>query len=76
MEIIKEGELPGSKTYTATCNSCKTVFRFRAGEAKYITDQRDGDYYSVTCPLKGCHSTVTANARNNEIWIHESERTL
>lgn len=57
MEIIKKGELPAEKLYTLTCRYCSTEFRFKQGEAKRISDQRDGNYLSINCPL--CHRQCT-----------------
>lgn len=50
MKIIKQGKLPEDKTYSGECNHCECEFEFQAKEAKYTTDQRDGDFYSIACP--------------------------
>ena len=53
MRVIKEGFIPEEYIYQATCNHCKTEIEFAAKEAKRTNDQRDGDFYTVKCPLCG-----------------------
>lgn len=62
MKIITKGELPDTKPYRATCRKCSTVFEFFRGEAVYESDQRDGDFLRITCPLSGCKESVTVKA--------------
>lgn len=57
MEILHRGTAPSERVHEATCNSCKTKVRFTQGEAKYNSDQREGDYLSVSCPV--CHNIIT-----------------
>lgn len=57
MQIVKRGEAPEEKVIDATCVRCRTEVRFRVGEAKYVNDQRDGDFYQVKCPV--CTSLIT-----------------
>jgi hypothetical protein len=54
MKIIKAGKLPQNQTYKTSCANCKTEFEFEKGEAEFVSDQRDGDYLKVPCPLPGC----------------------
>lgn len=61
MKIIHRGERPEEKVYRATCWRCKTQVEFQRGEARYHSDQRDGDYLSVTCPV--CGGAITAAVR-------------
>jgi hypothetical protein len=58
MKIIKEGRLPQEKVYRTSCGNCGTVFEFKEAEAKYTCDQRDGDFYTLHCPLRGCGAAV------------------
>lgn len=51
VEIIKQGQLPGDKIKRCTCRTCSTEFVFKVSEAKYNSDQRDGDFLSIPCPL-------------------------
>lgn len=62
MKILKPGKLPSAKTITTTCDHCGCKFRFAIKEAKLIPDQRDGDFYQVHCPQKGCGSDVNLDA--------------
>ena len=62
MKIITPGRLPDLIEIRATCNHCKTVFEFTPREATLRSDQRDGDYYEVHCPL--CGKVVTRDARS------------
>lgn len=54
MKIIKEGKLPEKKTYKTSCSNCGTEFEFKQEEAEFVSDQRDGDYLKIHCPLPGC----------------------
>lgn len=58
VEITKRGQLPGAKQYRGFCHNCGTEFKFLASEAREHSDQRDGDFLSITCPLPGCGTTV------------------
>lgn len=51
MRIIKAGQLPSEIVYDTKCRKCSTHFEFKAGEANYVSDQRDGDCLKVECPL-------------------------
>lgn len=59
MRIIKEGKIPEEQEIKATCRYCGTQFAFYRKEATYISDQRDGDYLDIQCPL--CKKSVTAS---------------
>ena len=60
MKIIKPGKLPSSRTHVTFCNNCGCKFRFAESEAKYYSDQRDGDAWVVKCPQRGC---------GEEVWV-------
>lgn len=60
MKIIKQGQDPQATPLRATCTRCHTQIEFHPIEAKYIADQRDGDFYQIACPV--CPATITANA--------------
>ena len=62
MKVIEMGSLPEERNYRATCRHCGTVFEFLRAEAKYVIDQRDGDFLSIQCPLPGCAREVTVSA--------------
>lgn len=59
MKIIQHGINPATQSIQATCNNCHTVFEFHPLEEKYHSDQRDGDCYSIACPV--CNKTVYKN---------------
>lgn len=58
MEIIKAGKLPGQRTYTTTCGNCGCRFKFKASEAKFESDQREGDALVVKCPTRKCGEKI------------------
>lgn len=62
MKIIKRGEVPGNEVYRLDCNHCHTEFEIKASEAKYSSDQRDGDYLSIDCPV--CKTMCTHYVRS------------
>jgi endogenous inhibitor of DNA gyrase (YacG/DUF329 family) len=53
MEIIKRGTLPSERQYSGTCSTCGTQVKFKEGEARFHSDQRDGDFITVDCPVCG-----------------------
>lgn len=59
MKIIKDGKPPENKIHRTNCRNCRTRFEFAAREAKYISDQRDGDFLQIACPTCGVRVTVT-----------------
>lgn len=60
MKIIEQGKKP-LLDKKITCLECSCQFQLESeSEAKFIADQRDGDYYEITCPQchhKGTYST-------------------
>lgn len=54
MKIITRGTPLRQKSYQATCRKCGCVFQFQREEAKYVSDQRDGDALVIKCPEHGC----------------------
>lgn len=59
MRIIRKGKLPSNVVLQCTCRNCKTVFEFEAWEAEVVNDQREGDFFRITCPLQGCSYSNT-----------------
>lgn len=59
MKIIHKGTDPATKPVLAQCRRCNTQVEFMPNEATYVSDQRDGDFYSVDCPV--CNNEITAN---------------
>lgn len=50
MKIIKSGNTKKPKEVKCTCQRCECKFSFTEKEAKFVSDQRDGNYYAVKCP--------------------------
>lgn len=61
MRIIEEGKRPADVEYRTTCPHCRCIFEFQAKEAELIHDQREGDYFKISCPT--CLSSVTRDKR-------------
>ena len=61
MKIIRKGTDPAAQPIRATCSNCKTEVEFLPHEARYSSDQRDGDSYSADCPT--CKRIITKNVR-------------
>ena len=53
MKIIKQGQPTETRTYQCTCRECGTVFEFEHHEAKFVFDQRDGNFLQLPCPIYG-----------------------
>jgi hypothetical protein len=51
VEILKKGKSPLELTYDHTCKICKTRFRFAYSEGQRMSDNRDGDYLTIDCPI-------------------------
>lgn len=59
IEIIEHGTLPGDKVYEAKCFGCKSKLRFHQRDGTLVSDQRDGDFVQITCPV--CQYKVCTN---------------
>lgn len=57
MKVLREGRLAEDDIYQGECFHCGAVVEFQRKEARYVSDQRDGDALVVVCPT--C---------SNEIW--------
>ncbi|MGJ7500088.1 hypothetical protein ACSFBF_06985 [Variovorax sp. ZT5P49] len=62
MKIISRGKLPDLQPIQAECGYCHTVVEFTRQEARHVSDQRDGDYYSLACPV--CSKEITKAVRS------------
>lgn len=58
IEILKKGTLPKDKVYIIECDYCTTSFKFNREDARYNSDQRDGDFLSILCPLCEGYCTI------------------
>lgn len=73
MKILQKGVLPSKQIYRATCRHCGTQIEFHFEEAEFISDQRDGDFLSIPCPLPMCLHKITVayhrpKERNNPVY--------
>lgn len=70
MEIIFYGRVLEDTTREFSCMECSSVMRAKVSELGAIhPDQRDGDYYMITCPV--CKSKIyldVAAVRNNTLY--------
>ena len=64
-EVLKRGITEDEKVYDATCMKCKSLLRFKRADAEYVSDQRDGDYLKINCPV--CRGMVTASVRTGYV---------
>ena len=57
IQIIQRGVLPAAIRYKTKCRHCNTIFSFLKSDARLTDDQRDGDFYTIKCPVcsKDCH---------------------
>lgn len=60
IRIVQRGVLPEEKIYRGTCSYCKTIFTFNGSDGTLRSDQREGDYYEITCPV--CFHTTLSSA--------------
>lgn len=56
MKIIRSVKQELDKEAEAECFKCRCQFSFQAKEAKFQSDQRDGNAYVIDCPE--CKSQV------------------
>lgn len=62
MKVISKGIDPATVPLQCTCGQCRSVIEFLPHEAKYTSDQRDGDFYKIQCPV--CGTAITTDVRN------------
>lgn len=53
MRVLERGDLPEHKVYQCRCTNCRSLYEFERREAKYVNDQRDGDFLETHCPNCG-----------------------
>ena len=57
IEVVELGTPPDQVEYETRCQKCQSKLKFKRSDAKYVNDQRDGDYLTVECPV--CKNLVT-----------------
>lgn len=60
VKIIKRGLIPEERIHYVTCRHCRSELSFNEGEANRTSDQRDGDFFTIKCPV--CGRSVTKDA--------------
>ena len=53
MKILKKGNKPEDRVYRNTCSNCRSELEFFAHETQLVSDQRDGNYFTIKCPVCG-----------------------
>lgn len=61
IEVIRRGNLPENDQFDVKCNHCKSEIRFLRSDARLTSDQRDGDFLKVDCPVCNHAVHVAAN---------------
>lgn len=61
MKIIRKGVIPSEKEHECMCSKCKSIFTFTEREAQLRSDQRDGDFFELNCPV--CGNKIYKDAR-------------
>ena len=51
IQIIQRGVLPAAIRHKTKCRHCNTIFSFLKSDARLTDDQRDGDFYTIKCPV-------------------------
>lgn len=62
VEVLRKGKKPEDRQYEVTCRHCRAQLRFKRSEARYSSDQRDGNALTVACPE--C---------KHDVWVEESQ---
>lgn len=60
MKVIKKGRSKSWKR-RLSCYGCNALLEVLDTDCRYVSDQRDGDYYEVKCPE--CDDSITIAAR-------------
>lgn len=59
IEVIKKGIKPEDRMVQGTCSNCKSEMRWKASDGKQQSDQREGDWNEIQCPV--CQHKVCGN---------------
>jgi phage FluMu protein Com len=69
MKIIKDSRKVACEfTKRITCHACNSIYEIDADDISCLTDFRDGDYFSVICPV--CKSLDTFTDIPTEVRIY------
>lgn len=61
MKILKPGKKPEEALYRVDCKNCGCLFEFNDSEAKFVPDNRNGDFLTIECPT--CRMLVTTKPK-------------
>jgi RNase P subunit RPR2 len=53
IKVIRRGHLPQNDQFDATCRKCHSEIQFLRSDGRFTSDQRDGDFLTVDCPVCG-----------------------
>lgn len=54
IEVLNRGQPPSDRVFEGMCTNCRSTLRCtRADVREFQTNQRDGDYGHIECPV--CH---------------------
>ncbi|MDO8558237.1 MAG: hypothetical protein Q7S09_03570 [bacterium] len=67
-KVVKKGKSgPSWVGMKLKCPHCDCTFKLERGDrVETVPDQRDGDYYKVSCPE--CHGMVTKSVSPSVSW--------
>lgn len=66
MKIINRGVPPQENLFRFTCSNCKSLLECKQGEMKHYSDQRDGEWWNIDCPVcqNKCYVYSTSRVKN------------
>ncbi len=76
VEVLRKGDRPEDRVYTGTCIQCRSLLRFKRSEARFVSDQRDGDAVVVECPVCKKDLWVSADRYEKSLTNTDVERQL
>lgn len=51
VEVIERGQPTWNRRHRVKCLGCQSILEFAELEAKRTSDQRDGDFFTIECPV-------------------------
>lgn len=71
MKIIKPGCLTDKSVHRGTCQFCGCVIEFERWEARFQSDQRDGDALIMKCPT--CNREIWCDVKASFVHRHMAQ---
>lgn len=71
MKIISRGVIPSEYVYNFACQLCKSILQCEQGEMEHHSDQREGEWWTVDCPV--CHDLCYVHSHNR---VKNNERNF